>query len=436
MVYFLRFLAFFFGILFRPFRRRWKTGEPIRCLLVGYSGANNTGAEVHAAEAIKQMREATDGKLDVTVTSLDRRRSLRYLTEDERLHVVEIPSAFMIALLKLVLRADVVVLVEGYCFMEYFSQVLFWLFMFSADLAQRLGLVTVAYAVDAGALRPANASWARRVADRLDLLMMRTNATAKVLEGMGALKKPIVTTDTAFTIEPASHAWVEKKLVEVGLDRHRPTIGIAFEEFFWWPVVPRLGKFLLGIARDRYKSIYYHRWTSEGRGRSRAMKETVAAFADWAGREFDAHIALFAMERVNAEPCGDVIRMMERPAALFDADRYDGRELTALLRELKFLVTNEYHALLLSMGGGVPVIGLGHDERIQSVLAELGFKNEYYVHYDERDILGKLKRKSALLVAEEGIVRKQIADAYPSYLERMRANGTHFAKLVATKFQQ
>lgn len=126
MVYFLRFLAIFFGIIFRPFRRWWKPGQPIRCLLVGYGGANNTGAEAHIDEAIKQMRAAVGDRLHITVTSLNRERSLRYTKEDEHVRIVQVPSVFMISLANLVLKSDIVVLVEGYCFMQFFSQVLFW----------------------------------------------------------------------------------------------------------------------------------------------------------------------------------------------------------------------------------------------------------------------------------------------------------------------
>ncbi len=434
MVYVLRLLALFCGCMLRPFRRRRRGDEPIRCLLVGFSGANNTGAEAHTVEAIAQMRRTTGDRLHITVTSLDRARSLRYLNEDAHLTIAEVHSLLIIDMVRLVLRSDVVVLVEGYCFMEYFSPVLFWFFMFAADLAQRIGLPTAAYAVDAGHLGPGNARWARTVADRMDLVMMRTEEAASALKRIGVTRDIAVTADTAFSIEPCPTIWAEKTFVEAGLDRYKPVIGIAFEEFFWWPVVPRLGAFMTGHKADRYRSIYYHSWTHEGRARSRAIREAVAHFADWAWRELDAAIALFSMDRINAGPCRDVMRMMSRPAVLFDADRYDAREMTALLRSLKLLVASDYHGLILSMGAGVPVIGLGHDERIQSLMAELGLEEEYYIHYREDNIEDKLKQKSQLLLLEEELVRRRIRDALPGYMKRMAENGEHFAELVNKRF--
>jgi len=434
MVFFLRFLVVLLGIVLRPFRRQWKKGAPVRCLLVGYGGANNTGAEVHTDEAVRQMRAAVGERLDITVTSLDRMRSLRYMTEDDHLRIVTIPSFFIFSLARHVLRSDVVVLVEGYCFMQDFSQVLFWFFMFAADLAQCLRIPTVAYAVDAGNLFPVNRRWAARVAGRVDLLMMRTEAAAGIMRDLGVKREVVVTTDTAFAIVPESDAWAKHKFREVGFDPTRPVLAIAFEEFFWWPVVPRLGKWITRQREGLYKAFYYHTWSPERYARSDAMKQAVATFADWAGREFQMEIALFAMDRVNHDPCADVIRLMSRPAVMFDADRYDGRQMTALLRNCKLLVASEYHALLLSMGAGVPVIGLGHDERIQSVMDELEMKDEYYIHYTEHDIESRLKNKSSLILAEEEIVRRHILDAVQTYLKRAAMNGEHFAKLIDTKF--
>lgn len=434
MMYLLRFLTIFFGIVLRPFHRRWKPGKPIRCLLVGYGGANNTGAEARTDEAIKQMRQVVGDDLHITVTSLDRRRSLRYTGEDDCVKIVQVPSVFMFSLARLVLGSDIVVLVEGYCFMEFFSQVLFWFFMYAADLAQRLGIPTVAYAVDAGRLSSANARWAKKVAGRMDLLMVRTRAAANELIALDVVPEVVVTADTAFALHPAPSEWVNGKLHDVGFDRAKPIIGIAFEEFFWWPVVPSLGKYLRGQRHDRYKSMYYHTWSPERRRRSRVMKEAVAEFADWAGHEFDAEIAFFAMERVNAEPCSDVIGRMTKPAALFDADSYDAHEMLALIQSLTFLVTSEYHASIFAIMGRIPLIGLGNDERIQSLMDEVGLKNDFYIHYDESHIADKLKDKSRSLMQRRDDIQTRLIASLPSYVERMRSNGRYFALLVNEKF--
>lgn len=434
MVYFLRFLAFFFGFLFRPFRKKWKPGEPIRCLVVGYGGANNTGAEARTDEALKQML-GSDDRLRITITALDRERMLRYTREHERLKVRQIHMTFVFSVLKLLLRSDMMVLIEGSCFKENFSQALFWFFMYSADLAQRFGLPTVTYGVDAGTLRPANKAWGKRVAERIDLLMTRTAAAKDVLkDAMGVRNDVIVTTDTAFTIEPESSVWARDELARHGCDVSKPTIGIAFEELFWWPVVPSFWRYLKGQKEDRYKSIYYHTWPNDGRVRSVEMKEAVANFAGWAAREFDANIVFFAMERLDADSCKDVMNIMKGSSVLFDSDHYNARQMTALLRELRMLVTCRYHALVLSMGGGVPVIGLAHDERIATIMDEVGLKKKYFINYKEGSIEEKLKNMSSELMSERESVNERIIESIPTYLSRMAENEKHFSKLLDEKF--
>lgn len=434
MVYFLRFLAFFLGLIFRPFRKRWKPGQPIRCLVVGYGGANNTGAEARTDEALKQML-AADDRLHVTITALDRERMLRYTKEHERLKVRQIHMTFVFSILRLALRSDMLVLIEGSCFKENFSQALFWFFMYSADLAQRFGLPTVTYAVDAGKLRAANKVWGKKVAERIDLLMMRTAAAKGILtDDLGVRNEVIVTTDTAFTIEPETSAWAREELAQHGCDLAKPTIGIAFEELFWWPVIPSFWRYLKGQKEDQYKSIYYHTWPNDGVKRSKKMKDTVASFARWATDEFDVNVVFFAMERLDADPCKDVMNIMGGSSALFDSDHYNARQMTALLRELACLMTCRYHALVLSMGGGIPVIGLAHDERIATMMDEVGLKQKYFINYQEGDIEEKLKNMSSELMNEREAINKRILESIPTYLTRMAENGKHFTELLNKRF--
>lgn len=434
MVYLLRFFAFFFGLVFRPFRKRWKKGEPIQCLVVGYGGANNTGAEARTDEAIKQML-AADDRLHITITALDRERMLRYTKEHDRLKVCQIHVTFVFSILRLALKSDMLVLIEGSCFKENFSQALFWFFMYSADLAQRFGLPTVTYAVDAGRLRTTNKIWGKNVAERIDLLMTRTAAAKGILtDDLGVRNEVVVTTDTAFTIEPETASWACKELERHGCDSAKPTIGIAFEELYWWPVMPSFWRYLTGQKEDQYKSIYYHTWPDNGRERSKKMKETVASFAGWVAEEFDVNIVFFAMERLDAGPCRDVMGILGGSSALFDSDHYNARQMTALLRELTMLVTCRYHALVLSMGGGVPVIGLAHDERIATMMDELGLKKKYFVNYKEDAIEEKLKNMSSELMNERMEINKRILESIPIYLSRMSENEKHFTQLLNEKF--
>lgn len=433
MVSFLRFIAWIAVFLLKPFKRRWRAGLPVECLVVGYGGANNTGAEARTLGAIRQMMDA-DPRIKITLTSLDRQQTLRYIEETGRLRIAQINPVFIFSMPGLVLRSDIVVLVEGSCFKENFSPALLWFFMYSAEIAQRFGIPTVTYGVDAGNLSEKNRKWARDVANRMDLLMVRTSAAEQVLRSAGVKKKIDVTTDTAFGLECEKREWVDSALKGLRLDRKRPIVGISFEEFFWWPVVPRPLRALFGAGEDRYKSIYYHSWGADGKRKSAVMKTEMAVYADWVASEYHAQIVFFAMERLDVGPCKDVQGMMKSDSVLFDSDHANARQIAALLRRLDWLVTCRYHALVLSMEGMVPVIGLAHDERIASIMDELGFIDDYFISYEEPDILGLLKTMTKELKDDTSRIRHVISDEVPKYIERMEMNKKLFGELVGKMF--
>lgn len=433
MVFFLRKLVWFFGVIFRPFNRKRREGDPIECLVVGYGGANNTGAEARTVEAIKQMFDA-DSRIHITLTSLDRKQTLRYITEHDRLKVAQVNPVFIGCVLRLVLKTDIVVLVEGSCFKDNFSSALLWFFMYAAELAQKFGKPTVAYAVDAGKMKPADEKWAKDVANKMELLMTRTGTAARLLEGIGVKTEIKITTDTAFTQPSATNSWIDQCLHSNGLDQRWPIVGISFEELFWWPVVVNMWKTIRFVKKDHYKSVYYHSWTDETKRKSAEMKDVIASYADWMAEEFGAQIAFFAMERLDAGPCKDVQLLMKNHSVLFSADNYNAAQMTGLLRRLSWLVTSRYHALVLSVGGGVPFIGLAHDERIESIMDELKLREDYFINYLEDDILTKLKEKTHKLVGHKEGLSHRIGAAEPIYVARMAKNREFFRELVKSKF--
>lgn len=432
---FLKIILVVLGFVFKPFRRHWQKGMSIECLVVGYGGANNTGAEARTSEAIRQML-ATDPRIVVTLTSLNKEQSLRYLEETGRLHIAEINPIFVISVLKLALRADIVVLVEGSCFKENFSSALLWFFMYSADIAQRFGIPTVTYGVDAGNLSSKNRIWARDVANKMELLMVRTHAAEQVLKSAGVTKDIAVTTDTAFSLEAAPDEWAMNALKSQQIDFKKPIVGIAFEEFYWWPVVASPLRAILGKKEDHYKSIYYHSWSKESKKKSRRMKEEVAEYADWVVKEFDAQVVLIAMEHLDIGPCRDVASIMVEKSAIIDADYANAKQMAAVIRKLDWLVTCRYHALVFAMGGFVPTIGLAHDERIATILDELQLMDKLFISYEEKYILDLLKEKTHLLRKDSNQIRRTIERSMPSYIERMNENQRLFAELIVSSFPE
>jgi polysaccharide pyruvyl transferase WcaK-like protein len=173
----------------------------IRVLMVGYNGANNTGAEALLLSDIEDVREVLGSQAHITVPTLNEANLRRYLAEGPTLRIAPMPTLFFASIRRMVRESDLVLLVEGSTYMDTWGSPLLWAFLWATHCAAEMGKPCLSYAVDAGTLKPANARRARRVASRTDLIVTRNHAAAGLLR-LG--RSPILSTaDNAFTF-PAS----------------------------------------------------------------------------------------------------------------------------------------------------------------------------------------------------------------------------------------
>jgi len=142
------------------------------------------------------------------------------------------------------------------------------------------------------------------------------------------------------------------------------------------------------------------------------------------------------MERLDISPCKDVQVLMNNDSILFDSNNYNAAQITGFLRSLSWLVTCRYHALVLSMQASVPMIGLAHDERIESIMNELDLKNDYFINYLENDIFRKLKEKTQKLVYDKKKIIAHIQRKFPLYIEKMNMNQRYFSEFVKERFPE
>ena len=126
-------------------------GNP-RVLAIGYSGANNTGAEALLLADVEDLRAVLGPNASITIPSLNVGNLRRYLREGSGLSIVRMPYVFPATVWRLVRQHDVLVLVEGSTFMDTWGSPLLWYFLWAARCARRAGKPCLAYAVDAGDL--------------------------------------------------------------------------------------------------------------------------------------------------------------------------------------------------------------------------------------------------------------------------------------------
>jgi polysaccharide pyruvyl transferase WcaK-like protein len=393
--------------------------DPPRVLLIGYNGANNTGAEALLQADIEDLRAVLGRDALLTVPALKDPANLRrYLHEGPTLRIVPMPSIFLSATRRLVREHDLVVLVEGSAYMDTWTSALLWYFLWATRCAHRAGKPCLAYAVDAGELRPRNQRLVRRVASTTDLIVTRSEAAAERLREWGVAAPIEWTADNAFVFEPRpeDREWARALWPEV----EGPAVGIAAVDFYRWPVVIRPW----GRPEDRYWWPYYFSTSPERRRASADLARRYARLADRVVQRHDRSVALICMEELDEPIARAIHREMANPdrARVFSSREHDASRMTALLRSLGALVTSRYHASVLSLADAVPQFAVGHDLRLRTLYAELGLEHGYFLSPDDPDVFDRMTDAVDELLSDPVEVRDRLRAGHDVHVAAARRN--------------
>ncbi len=172
-----------------------------KVLLLGYNGANNTGSEARLLSIIDDVRSILGPNALITVPTLNEVNLRRYLKEDEFLKIAPIASIFFFDIRRLVKEHDVLILVEGSCYMDTWTSALLWAFLWGTRCANNFKKPSLAYAVDVGHLSTFNRWLVKREASKTDLILTRTELAAEELKKIEVNAPIDVTADCAFTFK-------------------------------------------------------------------------------------------------------------------------------------------------------------------------------------------------------------------------------------------
>ena len=388
-----------------------------KVLLLGYNGANNTGSEARLLSIIEDVRSILGPKTLITVPTLNEANLRRYLKEDEFLKIAPIASIFFFDIRRLVKEHDILILVEGSCYMDTWTSALLWAFLWGTRCASNFKKPSLAYAVDVGHLSNFNRWLVKREASKTDLIVTRTGMAAKELKEIGVTAPIDVTADCAFTFK------TEEKdgniLKESWPGQDSSVVGLAPVDFYLWPVVMRPW----GKKENQYKWPYYF---SRSKDRIKKSEELALKWAQEADRIIEKHgknVALICMEEVD-EPLAKCIKeRMKNPemAKIYSSRNYNASEMTSILRSLELLVTSRYHAGVLSLEGEIPQIAIGHDTRLRGFYGELGL-GDYLIDYMSSEIWDKLRQKVDELLENPGIQQDLLKQGIIEHLNRANKN--------------
>ncbi len=404
---------------FRDIRERpaIRSGSP-RILLVGYNGANNIGSEARLLAVIEDVRAVLGPSASMTVPTLNKAKQSRYLKEDMGLHTVSFSARSVIKLARLVWNHDIVLLVEGSCYMDTWASALLLEYLWVTKCAVAMHKPCLAYSVDSGKLTPANQKRVRREASKTALIITRTQAAADRLRSWGVTAPIEVTADSAFSLDTST---VEKSpLEQVWSEATSGLVGMALVDFYRWPVVFKPW----GGSRNCYRWPFYF---SSSETRLRASGELIkgyAAEADHIIAKHNRNVGLLCMEELDTHLAQQVYdHMIHRDRArVFSSHQYSLSQMIAVLRTLDALVSSRYHACVFAMAAGVPMVAVGHDLRIKDLFQELRLPDDFFIPYDRADLGTRLSKCVDSLLSNPQPWREAILHGHELLRERAMRN--------------
>jgi len=196
-------------------------------------------------------------------------------------------------------------------------------------------------------------------------------------------------------------------------------VGFAPVNFHLWPVVI----WPWGRKERLYQWPYYFSDSKERRQATETLAHHLAAEADHVVQKYGKHIALVSMEGVDEALIRQVLAMMKSrdKARIFASSQHNASQMASILRSLDLLVTSRYHACMLSLGGAVPQVAVGHDVRLEEVYRDLGL-NDYFFRIDAPRLWEDVRVRIDALLTDPSEIRAMIRREYEKSLGEAKRN--------------
>ncbi|MBX3273152.1 MAG: polysaccharide pyruvyl transferase family protein [Sandaracinaceae bacterium] len=401
----------------------WRPGQPLELLLAGYVGTRNTGADVRVEEMIRQFRHVFgDEHLALSVCTIDPALTRGYFRTARQLHI---PQIFHKFLYDTVRTHHGVIACEGSMFKSKFANALSTMMVGALGLAAAEDKIAVGYGGEAGSMDESLRRLVEKHCDKA-LVIARNEESRAILDRLGVPTAP--GTDTAWTFEPAPRERAERLLERAGWDGAQPIVAFCPIHPFWWPVKPEPLKAAVhsvtgGWADAHYKSVYFHKHGPDvDRALDRYLRSMAGALKDFLRARPGWFPILVGMEQLDR---GAVERLDEELGGglpRFVSDEVEMYEMVALLRRAALVVSSRYHALVCSMPGLVPSVGVTMDERIKNLMDDRG-QPELALTVDDEHLDEHLLEAMLRATDEADAVKDGIGRSVVSNLERMGRMG-------------
>lgn len=300
-------------------------------------------------------------------------------------------------------------------------------FTIALEHANALNVKSVGLALDSGRLSDNIRPRVIGALETTSLLTVRSPGAARELRGLGLNRSVTATADCAFSMRlptEEQRRQVGQRLGWLG----RPVHAVAPVDFYMWPAkIAPFGR------RDEYvRWPFKATWPGDGKTKSAQLVVDWARYArHLLARDPNALVAVVVMDPSDRTIAAKVERSIDEPGrtCLLSGADFTPRQMSAAFSFLSSMATSRYHAMVLPLAYGVPVIALGHDTRTHFLAEQLDLE-QYFVRFDAPDRLSQMIEHSEELAADQPDLRMQILAGVERLRERDARNYSGVAALL------
>lgn len=407
----------------------WQPGQKQKILLVGYNGARNTGADARVVALVEQLTKEFGDKIEITVMTLNPENTKGYFPES--VHIYPFPTFFCWSLFRAASAHHVAILCEGSTLTHTFADALSMFFCQVAGIMKRQGKPCIAYGSDVTPLQPRLRRLTQQTCSEVQFIA-RSKPSLNALKEMGL--QCTLGTDTAWTFRVSGqHDRGRDMLMQQGWDGKKKLIGVAVINPYCWPVRPSLWKWikavLIGKRKLQYDKMYFFSDSKERRKNYKNYLTQLAQAIKTYTSEHNAFAVIIGMEKLDAKPCSHFKEFLGQDCALVTSLDTPVFQMTSILHCLDILVTSRYHAAVLSMLKGMPIVAVSMDNRLDGLYQDIPVMAQHLHRVGDTDLANRIIR--SLKEANEN--KSRITEATQIYVDKCRTTLREMAKILSGK---
>jgi polysaccharide pyruvyl transferase WcaK-like protein len=363
--------------------RNWST-QPLRPLLLGYTGKGNVGADIRVREIVRQLRVIfSHAGFEPRLVVMENATLDPVL---ESLEKVELSKYFPDFIESQMAQGDGVIACEGSMFTSRFSDLLSATFAGAIGYAVRQKRLAVGYGAESGQMSERLSNFVRHSCDG-GLILARSRQSHEHLSSLGLNSR--LGADPAWTYDPPEPvlAATRERLRELGWDGQQPIAVVCPMNPFCWPVKVDFVKARSlhergAFADQHYDGVLFHTVPASA---AESLDRYLAALKSTIGhmRGTGHFTVLVGMEKLDGKTCARLQSKLDQPIPAFVSGQYPAQEIVSVLHSANLVVTSRFHACVLSLNTRVKTIGIALDERIRNLFTENGMAQWFFRCDDE-----------------------------------------------------